>query len=133
MVKEEFEFNSRLNSNLSAAWIKATKDPECHVVEWARRGVPLGHERQHATCGIFPELDEEDNLWGEAPPLDLLQGTRNYAGFYDLSEAAEEELSRYVQKGFAVIRDRHWLFEHFGTGTVSKMRPLDASRAVSYI
>jgi len=29
VVKEEFEFNSRLNSNLSAAWIKATKDPEC--------------------------------------------------------------------------------------------------------
>lgn len=73
------------------------------------------------TCGIFPELDEEDNLWGEAPPLDLLPGTRNYAGFYDLSEAAEEELSRYVQKGFAVIRERHWLSERFGTGTVSKM------------
>ena len=53
--------------------------------------------------------------------MDLLQGTRNYASFYDLSEAAEEEIGRYVKKGFAVVKDKQWLTSRFGTGTVSKM------------
>lgn len=73
------------------------------------------------TCGIFPETDEEDTVMGEAPPMDLMQGTRNYASFYDLIEAAEEELTRYVQKGFAVIKDGDWIKQRFGSGTVSKM------------
>lgn len=73
------------------------------------------------TCGIFPETMEEDNMMGEAPPMDLLRDTRNYASFYDLIEAAEEELGRYVQKGFAVIKSKEWITERFGSGTVSKM------------
>ena len=121
MLKEEFEFNSPLNAKLWAAWIRATNDLECHMVDWARRGVPLGMNSKIPTCCIFPELTEEDNLWSEVPPLDLMQGTRNYASFYDLSEAAEEELNRDVQKGFAVIKDKEWSTSRFGTGTISKM------------
>ena len=36
VVKEEFEFNTKLWE----AWIRASNDPECHVVEWAGKGCP---------------------------------------------------------------------------------------------
>ena len=63
VVKEEFEFNTPLNTKLWEAWIRASNDPECHVVEWARKAVPLGMNASIPTCGIFPEMDEVDNLW----------------------------------------------------------------------
>ena len=47
-------------------------------------------------CGIFPKLPEEEAVMGEAQAWDLMQGTRNYASVYDLLEAAEEEIRRYV-------------------------------------
>eukprot|EP00435_Cladocopium_sp_Y103_P028870 s4531_g7.t1 len=53
--------------------------------------------------------------------MDSMRDTRNYASFYDLIEAAEEELDRYVQKGFAVIKSREWIQERFGSGTISRM------------
>ena len=90
-------------------------------MDWIRKGVPLGMNCKIPTCGIFPETMEEDNIIGEAPPMDLMRDTHNYASFYDLIEAAEEELGRYVQKGFAVIKDKKWITESFGSGTVSKM------------
>lgn len=43
------------------------------------------------TCGIFPETRDEDTLMGEAPPMDFMQGTKNYSSFYDLIEAEELE------------------------------------------
>lgn len=52
-------------------------------------------------------VKEDLAVMGEAQAWDLMQGTRNYASVYDLLEAAEEEIGRYVQKGFAVIRDGH--------------------------
>ena len=91
------------------------------MVEWARKGVPLGMNVEIPTCGIFPAMPEEDWAQEDAPVMDLLQGTRNYSSFYDLIQAAEEEIGRYVDKGFAVIKDRKWLTERFGTGTVSCM------------
>lgn len=60
VMKEEFEFNTPLNTKLWAAWIKATGDPECHVVEWARKGVPLGMNCKIPTCGISPSIPDED-------------------------------------------------------------------------
>ena len=121
IVKEEFEFTTPLNTKLWAAWIKATGDPECHVVEWARKGVPLGMNCKIPTCGIFPTMAVEEVAMEDAPIMDLLQGTKNYSSFYDLVEAAEEEIARYVSKGFAVIKNRRWLMERFGSGTVSRM------------
>jgi hypothetical protein len=121
VMKEEFEFTSPLNAKLWDAWIRAAGDPECNVVDWIRRGVPLGMNCKIPTCGIFPETWEEDTVMGEAPPIDLMRDTRNYSSFYDLIEAAEEELGRYVQKGFAVIKDKEWITHRFGSGTVSKM------------
>ena len=121
VMKEEFEFTSPLNAKLWEAWIRAAGDPECNVVDWIRRGVPLGMNCKIPTCGIFPETWEEDTVMGEAPAIDLMRDTRNYSSFYDLIEAAEEELGRYVQKGFAVIKDKEWIAHRFGSGTVSKM------------
>ena len=121
VVKEEFEFNTPLNTRLWEAWIKASGDPERHVVEWARKGVPLGMNCPIPTCGIFPTMPEEDSAMEDAPIMDLLQGTKNYSSFYDLIEAAEEEIGRYVKKGFAVVKDADWLSRRFGTGTVSRM------------
>jgi hypothetical protein len=66
-------------------------------------------------------VKEDLAVMGEAQAWDLMQGTRNYASVYDLLEAAEEEIGRYVQKGFAVIRDGQCLRERFGSGTISRM------------
>ena len=58
---------------------------------WTRKGVPLHMSCKLPTCGIFPETRDEDTLMGEAPPMDFMQGTKNYSSFYDLIEAEELE------------------------------------------
>eukprot|EP00435_Cladocopium_sp_Y103_P049737 s2244_g15.t1 len=78
VIKEEYECTSPLNTKLWAAWQRATKDPEVHVVKWARRGVALGMNKRIETCGIFPAARDENLDMRDAPPVELLENTRNY-------------------------------------------------------
>ena len=121
VIREQYEFRSPLNTKLLAAWQRATRDPEVHVVSWARKGVPLGMAKRIETCGIFPPARDEAVDAGDGAPLELMENTRNYTSFYDLLDAATEEIGRYVSKGFAVVKDMGWLKENFGSGTMSKM------------
>jgi hypothetical protein len=121
IIREDYEFRTPLNTKLLAAWQRATRDPEVHVVDWARRGVPLGMNKRIDTCGIFPAARDEYMEHGDAPPLELMENTRNYTSFYDLMDAAKEEIGRYVDKGFAIVRDMDWISDRFSSGTVSRM------------
>ena len=116
VIKEVFEFTSPLDTRLWAAGIRARGDPEYHVVEWTRREVPLGMTVKTRTNTRGRPIALED-----APIMDILQGTYNYSSFYGLIQAAEEEIGRCVEKGFAVIKDRGWLIVRFGTGAASRM------------
>ena len=82
IIREDYEFRTPLNTKLLAAWQRATRDPEVHVVDWARRGVPLGMNKRIDTCGIFPAARDEYMEHGDAPPLELMENTRNYTSFY---------------------------------------------------
>jgi hypothetical protein len=104
VIREDYEFQMPLNTKLVAAWQRATNDPEVHVVTWARQGVPLGMAKRIETCGIFPAARDEALDQTDGPPLDLLENTRNDTSFYDLLDAATEEINRYVNKGFAAVR-----------------------------
>ena len=121
VMKEEYEFRTPLNTQMWAAWLRSSGDPERHVVDWARKGVPLGMEREIPICGIFPESEPEPPVDDVASNLELLENTRNYSSFYDLQEAAEGEIERLVNKGFAVVKSKRWVKERFGSGTVSRM------------
>ena len=121
VMKEEYEFQTPLNTQMWAAWIRCSGDPERHVVDWARKGVPLGMEREIPTCGIFPEAEDEPISEESAPNLELMENTRNYSSFYDLQEEAAGEVQRLVHKGFAVVKSKKWVKERFGSGTVSRM------------
>ena len=121
VMKEEFEFTSPLNVQLWAAWIRATGDPEKHVVDWARRGVPLGMERQIETCGIFPETIEEDVSDEPAHDFGNIGDIVNYTSFYEFVDASAAEINRLVDKGFAVVKSKDWINERLGKGTISKM------------
>ena len=120
-MKEEFEFTSPLNVQLWAAWIRATGDPERHVVDWARRGVPLGMERQIETCGIFPETIEEEVSDEPAHDFGNIGDIVNYTSFYEFVDASAAEINRLVDKGFAVVKSKDWINERLGKGTISKM------------
>ena len=121
IIREDYEFRTPLNTKLLAAWQRVTRDPEVHVVDWARRGVPLGMNKRIDTCGIFPAARDEYMEHGDAPPLELMENTRNYTSFYDLMDAAKEEIGRYVDKGFAIVKDMDWIAGRFSSGTVSRM------------
>ena len=121
VMKEEFEFTSPLNVQLWAAWIRATGDPEKNVVDWARKGVPLGMDKQIETCGIFPEVIEEETSDEPTHDFGSIGDIVNYTSFYELADASAAEIDRLVNKGFAVVKSKDWIFTRFGRGTISKM------------
>ena len=121
VMKEEFEFTTPLNTELWAAWLRASGDPEKHVVDWARRGVPLGMDKQIETCGIFPEVVDEETSDEPAHDFGAIGDIVNYTSFYDLVDASASEIDRLVGKGFAVVRPKSWIIERLGKGTISRM------------
>ena len=121
VMKEDFEFTTPLNTELWAAWIRAAGDPEKHVVDWARRGVPLGMDKEIETCGIFPEVVDEETSDEPAHDFGAMGDIVNYTSFYDLVDASAAEIDRLVGKRFAVVRSKQWIVERLGRGTISRM------------
>ena len=116
---DERELGSPLQADLWDAWHKQSGDPEKYIGKWAREGCPLGMECEIQTCGIFPEVDEEDQE--EPPELEAIAAKKNYASILENREDAEKEILRYVDKGFAIVRPMSWAQQMFEKGTVSKL------------
>lgn len=95
VMKENWEFVSPLQADLWDAWHKQSGDPEKYIGKWAREGCPLGMECEIQTCGIFPEVDEEDQE--EPPELEAIAAKKNYASILENREDAENTLTRASQ------------------------------------
>ena len=44
--------------------VESSADPEKHLVEWIRKGVPLGMSKEIPCCGILPMADDPDGHGG---------------------------------------------------------------------
>ena len=120
-MKENWEFRSPLNAELWDGWHRTTGDPENCIGLWAREGALLGMDATIPTCGIFPEVEIDEDDFENLPELEVVKEKRNYSAMYEWEEQATKEINRYVEKGFAVIRTVEWAQAVFGTGTVSKL------------
>ena len=96
-------------------------DLEKHLLEWIRRGVPLGMSMEIPRCGIFPKADDPEQEVEEAPELAEQLGMANYKSFTDEPEHVRTELGRLVEEGFAVVLPTGKASEVHKHGTVSKL------------
>ena len=119
-VRENWEFVSPLQSGLWDAWHRKSGDPEKFIGTWAREGCPMGMEKEIPTCGVFPEVEEDDEL-ENVPEMEAIQQKENYKSMLEFKEDAEHEIQRYVDKGFAVVKPLKWAQDTFEKGTVSKL------------
>ena len=119
-VRENWEFVSPLQSGLWDAWQQKSGDPEKYIGTWAREGCPMGMEREIPTCGIFPEVDESESM-EEIPEVTAIEQKSNYKSMLESKADAEQEIQRYVDKGFAIVKPLEWAQTVFEKGTVSKL------------
>ena len=120
-LKDKYEFESPLDPELWDAWLRAAADPEKHLVEWIRRGVPLGMSKEIPCCGIFPMADDPEMEMEEMPELADQLGVANYKSFTDEPVHARAELSRLVEEGFAVVLPTGKAKTMHSRGIVSKL------------
>eukprot|EP00913_Durusdinium_trenchii_P012052 g11322.t1 len=121
VLKDKYEFDSPLDPELWEAWLKTAADPEQHLVEWIRKGVPLGMSKEIPCCGIFPMSDDPEQEVEETPELANQLGMENYKSFTDEPEHAKAELGRLVAEGFAVVLPTNKASAMHQRGTVSKL------------
>ena len=121
VLKDKYEFDSPLDPELWEAWLKTAADPEQHLVEWIRKGVPLGMSKEIPCCGIFPMSDDPEQEVEETPELANQLGMENYKSFTDEPEHAKAELGRLVAEGFAAVLPTNKASAMHQRGTVSKL------------
>ena len=98
VLKEPWEFTSPLNAKLWEAWFRCAADPEEHLVDWIRRGTPLGMAEEVPCCGIFPPVEEADDMDLLPPFLEDQMHLGNYKSFTEEPEHASIEIQRYLDK-----------------------------------
>ena len=76
VLKDKYEFESPLDPELWEAWLKASLDPEVHLVDWIRRGVPLGTNKEIPCCGIFPMADDPEHSWRNNWAWQIIRASR---------------------------------------------------------
>ena len=122
-LRENVEFVSPLNADLSDAWGRESRDPERFIGQWAREGAPLGMEKPiDPSNGIYPPSNAGgERLEEEAAELTEMRGLRNYLSMEEQAEDAEIEIDRYLQLGF--VKKVPWaeLEARHGRGTVSRL------------
>ena len=120
-LREPWEFVSPLNPNLWQAWFDASGDPEKDLVGWIREGAPLGMSMPVPYCGVYPQVEEDEEEFVEPPNLEFQMGVENYKSFVEEPEHAAAEVQRYLEKGFAFEAKNEWVVERFKQGTVSRL------------
>eukprot|EP00435_Cladocopium_sp_Y103_P065114 s1794_g27.t1 len=120
-LKGRFQFESPLKPEWWEAWQKFSKDPETDLATWFRRGAPLGMGAPiPKSNGIFPAVHGEAEVT-ELSSLESQMGTHNYQSVYENKEAAEGELQRLLDKGFAKRLSAEEAKTMYGSGTVSRL------------
>ena len=80
----------------------------------------MGMEKEIPTCGIFSELEDKENEeLDDVPEMEAIEQKENYKSMMELKEDAEQEIQRYVDKGFAIVKPLKWAQDLFEKGTVS--------------
>ena len=121
IMREAIEYVSPLNIKLWEAWQKASGDPEVHVVDWMKRGAPLGMEVDIPRCGIYPETDELQGTGQETPEVESQLQVENYKSVTEATEDANIEIQRYVDAGFCLRLSDEEVKALFPRGTISRL------------
>eukprot|EP00435_Cladocopium_sp_Y103_P053476 s1341_g17.t1 len=109
-----FPFESSLKPEWWEAWQRFPKDPETDLATWIRRGAPLGMGAPILQSnGIYPAV--------QLSSLESQTSTYNYQSVYENQAAAEGELQRLLDKGFAKKLSAEEAKARFQTGTVSRL------------
>eukprot|EP00435_Cladocopium_sp_Y103_P025058 s1947_g6.t1 len=120
-LKGRLQFESPLKAEWWEAWQRFSKDPETDLVQWIRRGAPLGMGAEiPKSNGIYPAVPETE-VTTEMASLESQVSTVNYQSVKDNQEAASAELQRLIDKGFAKLLPVEEAKKLFGDGTVSRL------------
>ena len=109
------------------------KDPDTSIVEWLRKGAPVGIAAPVVPGGLLPRISEQATLSPE-DLFDMAVYDANHSSFnleHDGHKPARDELQGLVDQGFArLCRDRQHAEELLGSqvvvsplGDVVKQRP----------
>lgn len=123
-ARDPMEYQTPMDTELVAAWVEASGDPETEVPKWLVQGAPLGIELPIHSCGIFPPAEKkEGNSVGEAITQGELEkkGFKNYLSVESNKEDAEAELARYENLGYLRRLPKEEALRDFGGGTISKL------------
>ena len=123
--RDPMEYHTPMDTDLVAAWVEASGDPESEVPKWLVQGAPLGIELPILSCGIFPPADEKKGGTeaGEAITDGELEkkGFKNYLSVETNKEDAEIELKRYENLGFLQRWPKEKALQEFQGGTISRL------------
>ena len=123
--RDPMEYHTPMDTDLVAAWVEASGDPESEVPKWLVQGAPLGIELPILSCGIFPPADEKKGGTeaGEAITDGELEkkGFKNYLSVETNKEDAEIELKRYENLGFLQRWPKERALQEFQGGTISRL------------
>ena len=93
--------------------VKQGGDPETSVPVWMKEGFPLGIEVPLEINTVFPETMEDTKAVEQSRGFPVLtsvedvEAASNYKSFEEAGKAAEDELERIAQLGYA-IQARNW-------------------------
>ena len=100
-------------AGLVAELVKQGGDPETSVPVWMKEGFPLGIEVPLEINTVFPETMEDTKAVEQSRGFPVLtsvedvEAASNYKSFEEAGKAAEDELERIAQLGYA-IQARNW-------------------------
>ena len=113
LLAEEFgtdiqEKPAPYRAGLVAELVKQGGDPETSVPVWMKEGFPLGIEVPLEVNTVFPETAEDTKAVEQSRGFPILttvedvEAASNYKSFEEAGKAAEDELERIAQLGYAI-------------------------------
>ena len=120
-LKSNLTFQSPLDPEMWDGWRRTARDPEQHIVQWIREGVPLGMEEEiPSSDGIFPPVAEQETM-EDKMDMDVLEDLRNYESVESQKDEAAIEIDRYLSKGFCKVLPTEVIQQLFPDGTASRL------------
>eukprot|EP00435_Cladocopium_sp_Y103_P034006 s3229_g8.t1 len=123
MVKENWQFNTDLETELWEAWGEKAADPDGCLPDFMRRGVPLGMQVQLPPSGVFPAVADEAKLHADQVlELALMKSFFKCEAIAGQQHEATIEIERHVERGHVKRVSWQWVKEVVGIpGTVANL------------
>eukprot|EP00438_Fugacium_kawagutii_P030046 Skav201342 [mRNA] locus=scaffold1389:347636:350773:+ [translate_table: standard] len=120
-LRTSAEFKSPLNADLWDAWSATSRDPENHIGQWAREGVPMGMEVQIPRSNqIFPPVEVQETL-DDRMDMVSMATLKNYESVESQVEEAAIEVDRYIDCGFCKVVPLETVYQTYPKGAASRL------------